>query len=445
MSSLLNISRPPVFCAGCSHERVTHGLDKAFQNMGLSGEQIVIVTDIGCSGLFDTFFHTHAFHGLHGRALTYAAGLKMARPELNVIVTMGDGGLGIGGAHILSACRRNLDITLFILNNFNFGMTGGQFSATTPSEIQVGSGFLNRLERPLDVCRVMSSAGAAYVRRCSSYAKDLDKEIENAIRFEGFSSIDIWGICPGRYTKHNKMTPQIIEDSLVKLPSIITPIPENIRKEYGRHYRKLAAEQKPLPSPAKIEKKFNAPDSGRKEVVILGSAGQRIITAGEILCLAGLTAGLQITQKNEYDITVLRGPCISEVILSSEEIGYTGISTPHVILALSQEGVDRGKPLFDHLDKNALIIRAEEIHLPRCNAEVQQADFKAQNIKSDDRALAALSVLAKQSRVITLDMLESALAYQFEDKTLASARDLVERVNINRTFSSYIPKCLLTS
>ncbi|MGD8448346.1 MAG: thiamine pyrophosphate-dependent enzyme [Desulfobacterales bacterium] len=428
MSSLLNTGRPPVFCPGCSHERITHGLDKAFQNMGLSGEQIVIVTDIGCSGLFDTFFHTHAFHGLHGRALTYATGLKMARPELTVIVTMGDGGLGIGGAHILSACRRNLDITLLILNNFNFGMTGGQFSATTPSQVQVGSGFLNRLERPMDVCRVMSSAGAAYAVRCSSYAKDLAQEIENAVRFEGFSIIDIWGICPGRYSQRNKMTPQIIEDSLAKLPSRTNPIPENIRKEYGRHYRELAAEQTPVSSPAKIETKFHAPDFGRKEVVILGSAGQRIITAGEILCLAGLTAGLNVTQKNEYDITVLRGACISDVILSPEEIGYTGITSPDIVLALSQEGVDRRKHLFDHLDKNALIIRAEKIHLPPCNAEVQQPDFKAHKIKSSDRALAALSFLSKLKMVIYPDMLESALAHRFKDNILASALDLVRRV-----------------
>ena len=434
MSSLLNTLRPPAFCPGCSHERITHGLDTAFQNMGLSGEQIVIVTDIGCSGLFDTFFHTHALHGLHGRALTYAVGLKMARPELTVIVTMGDGGLGIGGAHILSACRRNLDITLLILNNFNFGMTGGQFSATTPSDVQVGSGFLNRLERPLDVYRVVSAAGAAYARRCSSYAKDLAQEIENAIRFEGFSIIDIWGICPGRYTQRNKMTPQTIEDNLAKLPSRPHPISENIRKEYGRHYRELAAQQTPVLTAAEIETKFQAPDSGRKEVVILGSAGQRIITAGEILCLAGLTAGLNVTQKNEYDITVLRGACISEVILSPEEIGYTGITTPHVVLALSQEGVDRQKHLFDHLDKNTLIIGGEEIHLPPCNAEMQQPDFKTQKIKSRDRALAALSVLAKLDKVINLDMLESALAYRFRDKTLASALDLVKRVT-----------CLITS
>ena len=132
MTSLINRERPPAFCPDVPHERVVNALDKAFDKMALKGNEIALVSDIGCSGLFDTYFNTHAFHGLHGRALTYATGLKLARPDLNVIVTMGDGGLGIGGAHVLSACRRNLDLTLLILNNFNYGMTGGQFSATTP-------------------------------------------------------------------------------------------------------------------------------------------------------------------------------------------------------------------------------------------------------------------------------------------------------------------------
>jgi 2-oxoglutarate ferredoxin oxidoreductase subunit beta len=162
MDSLLNQDRPPVFCPGCAHERVVAALDQTLQGMGLGGEQVAIVSDIGCSGLFDTFFNTHAFHGLHGRALTYATGIKMARPDLHVVVTMGDGGLGIGGAHLLSTCRRNIDLTLLVLNNFNYGMTGGQCSSTTPQDAQVGSGFLNRLEKPMDVCRVAGAAGAAY-------------------------------------------------------------------------------------------------------------------------------------------------------------------------------------------------------------------------------------------------------------------------------------------
>jgi pyruvate/2-oxoacid:ferredoxin oxidoreductase beta subunit/Pyruvate/2-oxoacid:ferredoxin oxidoreductase gamma subunit len=399
--------------------------------LGFQGQDIVIVTDIGCSGLFDTFFNTHAFHGLHGRALTYATGLKMAHPELNVIVTMGDGGLGIGGAHILSACRRNLDLTLLVLNNFNFGMTGGQFSATTPLDAQVGSGFLNRMERPMDLCQVASSAGAPYVKRFSSYAKNLVEEIENGIRFEGFSILDIWGICPGRYTKRNRLTPKTIEDTLAKMPSMKNPVPENLRKEYGRHYRELAADQKPVQRPTAIERQFPPPEAGRKEVIILGSAGQRIITAGEILCLAGLSAGLQTTQKNEYNITVLRGHSITEVVLSPEDIGYTGIERPDVVLALSREGVERRRHIFDDMNEHGLIILGKEIDLPPCNAEVHQIDFKALKIKSHDRALASLGVLAKFNRVIHPDMLGSALKYRFRGNVLASSQNIVERVKVS--------------
>ena len=181
MDSLLNTKRPPVFCPGCSHDRILHALDQALTGMGTRAEEVAIVTDIGCSGLFDTFFNTHAFHGLHGRALTYATGIKMARPDLKVIVTMGDGGLGIGGAHVLSTCRRNIDLTLLVLNNFNYGMTGGQCSSTTPQDAQVGSGFLNRLEKPLDICMVAGAAGAGYVSRASTYAKGLVEDLEEAI------------------------------------------------------------------------------------------------------------------------------------------------------------------------------------------------------------------------------------------------------------------------
>ncbi|OQY13125.1 MAG: 2-oxoglutarate synthase [Desulfobacteraceae bacterium 4572_187] len=428
MSSLLNKSRPPVFCPGCSHERVTHALDKAFRNMNLSGDQIVMVSDIGCSGLFDTFFNTHAFHGLHGRALTYAAGLKLSLPELNVIVTMGDGGLGIGGAHLLAACRRNLDLTLLILNNFNFGMTGGQCSATTPAEAQVGSGFLNRLERPLDVCEVASAAGIAYAARCSSYRKDLAQEIEKAIRFNGFSLIDMWGICPGRFTRRNKLTPKDIDNSLSDLPLMKGLVPENVRKEYGRHYKELAESKKPVSAPVKIEASLIPVNTNRQEVIILGSAGQRVVTAGEILCLSGLSAGLNATQKNDYPITVLRGHSISEIVLSSEEIGFTGILNPDVIVVLSQEGVDRRKYLFDNLDEETLILKVSKVKIPSCKATLNNIDFKTQGIKSRDRALASLSILAKLNKVISRKMLQSALKVRFKESALSMSLDLVDRV-----------------
>ena len=428
MPSLLNSGKPPAYCPGCSHDRVIRAVDTAFQNMGLAGNRVVLVSDSGCNGLFDSFFDTHSVHGLHGRALTYATGLKMAKPDLKVVVTLGDGGLGIGGAHFLGACRRNLDITLLVLNNFNFGMTGGQFSVTTPTDACVGSGFLNRLEKPLDACGVAVSAGAAYVTRCSSFSKDLASEIENAIRFEGFSFLDIWGICTGRYTRWNKSTPQMIEESLARLGPMQGNVPGNARKEYGRHYRELAAMEEPAPPPVRIEAVHRPPAAGKQAVMILGSAGQRILTAGEILCTAGLTAGLHVAQKSEYNITVLRGLSISEVILSPEEINYTGIEKPGAVLAVSHEGVARRKAVFDRLDEDTVVVRAEGVDIPQSRARVHTVDFKGLNIGSSDWALASLAVLAVLNKVISTEMLRSALECTFEGKNLASVMNVVDKV-----------------
>lgn len=431
MDSLLNDQRPPVFCPGCSHERITHTLDKALQKMGRGGNQVVIVSDIGCSGLFDTFFHTHAFHGLHGRALTYATGLKMAQPDLTVVVTMGDGGQGIGGAHLLAACRRNLNLTLLILNNFNFGMTGGQFSATTPTAAQVGSGFLNQLERPLNICQVARSAGAPYVARYSAFQQDLADKIQRAIEFEGFSVIDIWGVCPGRYSKKNRLTPKLIDEALSEVSCQEGIVSENVRHEYSQHYQKLAKDQKPASPPLHIETTCDPPQPDRQEVVLLGSAGQRIITAGEIMCLAGLSAGLHTTQKNEYNITVLRGPSISEMILSPEEIDFTGIDDPSVIVALSQEGVERRKELFAHLDTGTTVIQVDGVQLPSTRARVRAMDLKSWGIRKNNWALAALGVLAKMNLVINLDMLKSALKVRFTGKNLEESLLLVDQIKIS--------------
>jgi len=428
VDSLLNKNRPLVFCPGCSHERVTQALDKAFRLLDLPGDRIAIVSDIGCSGLFDTFFDTHALHGLHGRALTYAAGIKLSRPDLHVVVTMGDGGQGIGGAHLLAACRRNLNLTLLVLNNFNFGMTGGQFSATTPPDARLGSGFLNRLENPLDISRLAVSAGAAYARRCSSYRKDLPQEIARAIGYEGFAVLDIWGICPGRYTRFNTLTPRAIEKAIARLPAADGEVRENRREEYGIRYRETASEMKAASPPVVVDKQFNPPQPGRHSVLLLGNAGQRILTAGEILCLAGLTAGLHASQKNEYNITVLRGPSISELILSEEPIDYAGIERPDVIIALSQEGVNRRRPLFAGLSSKTRVLKVPEITLPSTRAGISSIDLRPLGIKPQDWALAALAALAKTNRIISRDMLRAALTIRFQDDVLASTLQLVEKV-----------------
>jgi len=427
MDSLLNHERPSVFCPGCAHDQVLNALDKALIGMGSDGRDVAIVTDIGCSGLFDVFFNTHAFHGLHGRALTYATGIKMARPELKVIVTMGDGGLGIGGAHVLSTCRRNIDLTLLVLNNFNYGMTGGQCSSTTPQDANVGSGFLNRLEKPLDICQVAGAAGAGSVARVSTYDKGLVEHLKKAIRFDGFSVVDIWGICPGRYTRANKLTPKTIAADLDKLPPVDGYEAQNARMEYGQAYRQESAKLSPMAAPVKIEASCTAPGRGRQEVVVLGSAGQRIITAGELLCLSGATAGCHATQKNDYPITVMRGHSVSEVILSDRPIDYTGIDHPAVVIALAPEGILRRMKMLADLSSDSLVIKAQSLQIPDCKAAILDVDFNALKIKPADWALAGMVVLAGLKKVLTLEMLQTALALRFNKGVLDQAMAVVDK------------------
>src|SRR5208337_2677558 len=166
-------SRPYPFCPGCSHSIVMDYLNTALIKLQLDPHQIVIVTDIGCSGLSDQYFNTNAFHGLHGRAVTYGTGLKLANPELKVIVIMGDGGCGIGGHHVLNAARRNIGLTVLVLNNFNYGMTGGQHSVTTPHGGKTSTTPSGTLERPLDIAGTVAANGANLAIRATAFDKEL--------------------------------------------------------------------------------------------------------------------------------------------------------------------------------------------------------------------------------------------------------------------------------
>ena len=428
MNSFLNKSRPLVYCPGCTHEKITKGLDKAFINLGLDADKTVIVTDIGCSGLFDTFFNVHALHGVHGRALTYASGLKLADPDLNVIVTMGDGGLGIGGAHVLAACRRNLDLTLIILNNFNFGMTGGQYSATTPTDAIVGSEFLNQAEIPLDICAIADSAGASYIDRCSGLDAALPEKIVKAMKHKGFSIIETLGMCTGRYTKNNKLTPKVIDQIITDLPERSGIVEKNQRPEYGERYRALTKQRTVFPEAITIEKQIEIKDYHQEQVVILGSAGMRIVTSGDIVCYAGLCAGMNVSMKNDYNITVLRGQSVSEILISPEKIGYPGIESPSVVLALSDEGVQRRKKIFANLKPGAFVLKEKSVDIPQTHAEVIEIDFKQLKIKKQDWALASLGVMAKNKKAINKEMLDYALKSRFNETVYQIAMQTIEKI-----------------
>lgn len=425
MKSLLNNDRPPVFCPGCSHEKVVHALDQALVSLNLQGSEIAIVSDIGCSGLFDTFFNTHALHGLHGRALTYATGLKLARPDLHVITIMGDGGLGIGGAHVLSSCRRNLDLTLLVLNNFNYGMTGGQCSATTPAGSQTSSGYLNHLEASLDICTVGKAAGAPYVKRILYSDTELVAAIKEAVSYKGFSITDIWGICPGRFSRRNKSTVSMLSAEITRKPEADGVVEENSRLEFGEHFRSFLKDAPAANSMITVDRKYDSSPRGRTEILFLGAAGQRINTAGEILCLSAMSGGLNATLKSDYPITVLRGHSICETVLSSEPVNYTGIKQPDVIVAIAQEGVNRRKPLFSKLDQQTIIFAAEDVSLPENSATIFPMDFRSSRVTKANRALASLAAVSSQNSIITTEMLFSGLSSRFAGNVLKEAETTV--------------------
>lgn len=411
MPSLLNPSRPPVFCPGCSHERALHALDKAFQELNLEPWDVVVVSDIGCSGLFDVFFATHAFHGLHGRALTYASGIKLARPQATVVVVMGDGGVGIGGAHLLAACRRNLDLTLLILNNFNFGMTGGQSSCTTPREARVGSGFLNTLEPPLDVCRTAAAAGAPFIVRRSVYSADLSAKFAEALTYPGFAVVDVWGGCPGRYMKANPLSPRDLDAMVEKAGLWDGPVAENERAEYGAAYARHLGGAAPVWDWKGTEAGFRANLPGRHGTIFLGAAGERVLSAGHLWAVTAVRGGLHVTQKNDYNITVMRGPSIAEVLLSFEPIDYPGIERPDAVAALAREGVDRMPELWRELTPRTLVIQADDVPVPEHAGHTVVVDFKKAGVGRKDRALVSLAILARLSGIFRIeDLIETATA-----------------------------------
>ena len=161
------------FCPGCGHSLILNHLNSAFVKLGLDPHRVALVTDIGCQGLGDQYFVVNAFHGLHGRSLAYATGIKLADPDLKVFVLIGDGGTGIGGAHLLNVARRNIGMTVLVMNNFNFGMTGGEHSVTTPPGGVTVTTRQGNLERPLDICSTVAVNGAGYVWRGTAFDREL--------------------------------------------------------------------------------------------------------------------------------------------------------------------------------------------------------------------------------------------------------------------------------
>ncbi|NLN15012.1 MAG: 2-oxoacid:ferredoxin oxidoreductase subunit beta [Tissierellia bacterium] len=197
---------PHIWCPGCGHGILLNSLVRAIDNLGLNKDEVVVVSGIGCSSRAPGYLDFNTLHTTHGRALAFATGIKHANPNLHVIVIMGDGdSFAIGGNHLIHACRRNIDITAIVFNNNIYGMTGGQYSPTTPYGDLAATAPYGNPDSPFDICQLAKGAGATYIARGTAYhARELDKLIERGIKNKGFSLIEGLSMCPTYYGRKNR-------------------------------------------------------------------------------------------------------------------------------------------------------------------------------------------------------------------------------------------------
>ena len=203
---------PHIWCPGCGHGTVLNGLVRAVDGLGLSKNEIVMVSGIGCSARMAGYLDFHTLHTLHGRALAFATGVKMSRPELSILVPMGDGdALAIGGNHFIHAARRNIDITVMILNNRIYGMTGGQFSPTSGCGAEATTAPFSSIDQSFDAVKLATAAGATFVARTTTYhVNEMEQLLSRAIQHHGFSVVEILSQCPTHFGRRNG-APEAVE------------------------------------------------------------------------------------------------------------------------------------------------------------------------------------------------------------------------------------------
>ena len=368
---------PLPFCPGCGHATIAKVLDKALVKLQLDPKKTVLVTDIGCIGLTCRHFSTSAFHGLHGRSITYACGLKLARPDLNVIALKGDGACGIGGTHLLNVARRNIGITLLIANNFNYGMTGGQHSVTTPTGGITSTTPWGNVEGPMDLCGTVIAAGGSWVYRATMFDKDLPDQIATAIQQPGFAMLDIWELCSAYYTQRNDMKKKELFDLMGGYGFQHGLLVDKLRPEYSQRYHEAyEAGKKVLKKKPPIEPKHSHQVDRQTGILIAGSAGQKIKSTATAFAEGAMFAGLKATQKDDYPITVQTGHSVAEIIVSPERIEYTGIKNPDYVVVISEDGLRRVRTRLETLPESCVIYADESLELPETKARVVQLPLK---------------------------------------------------------------------
>jgi 2-oxoglutarate ferredoxin oxidoreductase subunit beta len=394
MDDLLRGERlPHIWCQGCGLGTALTTFISALQwleeNRGLELDKVAVVSGIGCTGRIAGYIRLDSFHTTHGRAIPFATGLKLANPELKVVVISGDGDIaGIGGNHFIHAARRNLDITVICVNNFNYGMTGGQVGPTTPHEARAVTTQYGNFEYPFNLPYLAAASGASFVARWTVlHARRLEWSLREAMEHPGFSFVEVIAPCSTAYARWNPegrgLDPESLrrrglevlkyyqqvgriahethpKDAAVQVDhkGLLTEIiegkflddPKPDLQEAIDHLASVGearwlAAKKALDGRPKIAKRTDYVP--RTEVQLGGFGGQGIISAGMIIGqAAAIYDGLEASFTQSYGPEARGGSAGSQVVISSEPIHHPHIIQPASAIIMSQGAYAKYAPIL---------------------------------------------------------------------------------------------------
>jgi len=361
------------FCKGCGHSNVLKKLNEALETLHLDPHDVCLVTDIGCIGLADALFDkVHTVHTTHGRSTGFATGIAvadkvLASGKLKTVVLIGDGGSMIGLLHIVNAALMNVDVTVIVANNFLFGMTGGQTSSLTPEHFNTITSPFGSMNPSLDICKIADASKAGFIARKTATDKDLTETISNAIAFNGFSIVEVLELCTEHGTKRNdikgNMLAKMAEEEGHKVGLLKD---SNVRAEFSKKYQTDVNSHKGEIKPLKyITPEFNHNLKLPNEIIISGSAGEKVQSTAAMFAEAALMSGLEVTQKNDNPVTQGSGFSLSEVIISPEEINFTGVSSANYVVVVSENGLKeiKGQDIFNRINDKTIFIIDESLNI----------------------------------------------------------------------------------
>jgi pyruvate/2-oxoacid:ferredoxin oxidoreductase beta subunit len=403
------------FCKGCGHQSVLRRLNDALVSLQLPPEKVALVTDIGCIGLADALFKdVHTVHTTHGRSTAFATGIALADSlladgKLKTIVLIGDGGAMIGLQHLVHAAMLNVDVTVLICNNFVYGMTGGQGSGLTPECFVTASTPKGNIVRPVDICEILKASNAPFVARTVVTDRSLPNLLAKAIAYDGFAAVEILELCTEFAVPQNELDGQRLNQIAEKNGWDVGILAERMdRSPYAVRYREEVLDKVDEGSRVDAIHRIGSRSPTLKKpvnILLAGSAGERVQSSAGLLAAAAVAAGLNITQKNDNPVTQGSGFSLVELWLSPHQIGFTGIERPDFLLVTSADGWRemQSQRVFARLDRSSALYLDETLQVPESDGMVHRLKVRSV-FGGKDAALGLLVFVILRHEILARDL-----------------------------------------